>query len=339
MKDLRKVVLSGIRATGRLHLGNYLGALVRFARMSCDPAYQCMFFVADMHTLTTLKDAEMIREHMPEIILDYLAAGVDPECSTIYVQSSVPQVAELAWYLSCLTPFGDLRRQPTFKEKAEKNPGDVNAGLLNYPVLMAADILGPQANLVPVGRDQRTHLELASQLARRFNDKFGDFFPVPNEISHEMLLVPGLSAVDANGVIPKMGKSEANTIGLSDTAEQTWDKIRVAPTDPKRVRRNDTGTPEDCAIFRLHHFVGSRETVAWAEEGCKTASIGCTDCKRALASVVNERLVEFRERRVELAKTPGIVREVLEEGRRRAEPRFNETIAHVREKMGMWREE
>lgn len=339
MKDSKKVVLSGIRATGRLHLGNYLGALVRFARMSHDPAYQCLFFVADMHTLTTLKDAKMIQVHMPAIVLDYLAAGVDPELSMIYVQSSIPQVAELAWYLSCMMPFGDLSRQPTFKDKAKNHPDDVNAGLLNYPVLMAADILGPRAELVPVGRDQRSHLELASQLARRFNHTFGDFFPIPDALSNEMVLVPGLSVADADGNIPKMGKSDDNTINLTDSVEQTWEKIRVSPTDPKRIRRIDPGTPENCAIFRLHEQVSNGNIVTWARDGCRAAGIGCLECKRALSDTVNDELAEFRERRIKLAETPGIVREVLEEGRRRAEPRFNETIAHVREKMGMWKGE
>lgn len=337
MENSKKVVLSGIRATGRLHLGNYLGALVRFARMSRDSAYQCLFFVADMHTLTTLKDAEMIRVHMPAIVLDYLAAGVDPELSMIYVQSSIPQVAELAWYLSCLTPFGDLSRQPTFKDKAKNHPEDVNAGLLNYPVLMAADILGPRAELVPVGQDQRTHLELASQLARKFNNIFGEFFPIPDALSNEMVLVPGLSAADVEGKIPKMGKSDDNTINLTDSAEQTWGKIRVAPTDPKRVRRSDLGTPENCAIFRLHEQVSDKNIISWASNGCRTAGIGCLECKRALSDTVNSELAEFRERRIKLAETPDVVREVLEQGRRRAEPRFNETIAHVREKMGMWK--
>jgi len=332
----QKVVLSGIRATGKLHLGNYLGALVRFARMSRDPAYQCLFFVADMHTLTTLKEAELIREHMPAIVLDFLAAGVDPEHSAIYVQSSIPQVAELAWYLSCLTPFGDLSRQPTFKDKVKNHPDDVNAGLLNYPVLMAADILGPRAELVPVGQDQRSHLELTSQLARRFNTMFGDFFPIPDALSHEMVLIPGLSAADADGNIPKMGKSDQNTVNLTDTPEQTFEKIRVAPTDPQRIRRNDPGNPENCTIFRLHEHVSSGETITWAKEGCRTAGIGCLDCKRSLANTVNGELAEFRERRAKLAETPGVVQEVLEEGRRRTEPRFQETIAHVREKMGMW---
>ena len=283
-----------------------------------------------------MKDAALIRKHIPEIILDFLAAGVDPERSTIYVQSSIPQVAELAWYLSCLTPFGDLSRQPSFKDKVKKHPRDVNAGLLNYPVLMAADILGPRADLVPVGQDQRSHLELAAQLARRFNKTFGEFFPIPDALSQEMVLVPGLSAADAEGVIPKMGKSEidASTINLSDTSDETRGKIRAAPTT--RIRRDDHGTPERCPIFALHQNMSSGEIIQWAMDGCRNAGIGCLECKVALATTVNGELDAFREQRAQLAYKPGVVRDVLEEGRRRAEPRFSETLAHVREQMGMW---
>ncbi len=333
----QKVVLSGIRATGRLHLGNYLGALERFARMSRDEKYECFFFVADMHTLTTLKEAEQIRADVPEIVLDYLAAGVDPNRAHIYIQSSVPQVAELAWYLSCLTPFGDLQRMPTFKDKASKQPEDVNAGLLNYPVLMAADILGPRADLVPVGKDQASHLELTADLARRFNHLYGAYFPVPNALKQEMVLVPGLSAMDERGGFPKMGKSDGNTLNLADPAEMTTQKIMVAPTDPQRIRRADPGNPDHCAIYALHQFVSDGGTVAWSREGCQTAGIGCTDCKRKLAENVNGLLAEFRERRRKLSDQPDLIREVLSAGKAAAEVRFNETIAEVRERMGIGR--
>ena len=333
-----KIVLSGIRATGQLHLGNYLGALERFARMSREPKYQCFFFVADMHSLTTLKEAERIRADVPEIVLDYLAAGVDPERAAIYVQSSIPQVAELAWYLSCLTPVGDLQRMQAFKDKSAKQPEDVNAGLLTYPVLMAADILGPRADLVPVGEDQSSHLELAAEIARRFNRLYySGYFPVPNALKHEMVLVPGLYAMDDRGGFPKMGKSESDgsTINLTDTAEVTTEKIMVAPTDPQRVRRSDPGNPDHCAIYALHGFVSDGETIAWSRQGCQTAGIGCTDCKRKLAGNVNQLLAEFRERRRELLGKPGLVGEVLQSGKARAEVRFNETISVVRDRMGI----
>ncbi len=332
-----QIVLSGIRATGKLHLGNYLGALERFARMSRDERYRCFFFVADMHTLTTLKEAEQIKADVPEIVLDYLAAGVDPNRASIYIQSSIPQVAELAWYLSCLTPVGDLQRMPTFKDKASKQPEDVNAGLLNYPVLMAADILGPRADLVPVGKDQESHLELASDLARRFNRLYGGYFPVPNALKQEMVLVPGLGMMDDRGGFPKMGKSEGNTLNLADSPETTKEKIMVSPTDPQRVRRSDPGNPEHCAIFALHRFASDGETIVWSQQGCQTAAIGCTDCKSKLAENVNGLLAEFRERRRELMDRPDVLRQVLAAGKAAAEVRFNETIDFVRERMGVGR--
>ena len=332
-----KTVLSGIRATGRLHLGNYLGALVRFARMSRDQAYRCFFFVADMHTLTTLKEAEKIREHLPEIVLDYLASGIDPNTTAIYRQSDIPQVAELAWYLACLTPVGDLQRMPTFKNKASKQPDDVNAGLLTYPVLMAADILGPRADLVPVGRDQKPHLELATDLASRFNRVYGQYFSLPDALEQEMVLIPGLSPMDERGGFPKMGKSDENTINLTDSPAETIRKIKVAPTDPARVRLTDPGNPERCAIFALHQHMSNSEEIVRSQQGCKTAAIGCSECKGVLSTNVNGALSEFRARRAELAGKPGIVEEVLERGRAQVEPLFNETIDTVRERMGIGR--
>src|SRR3989344_8946495 len=176
----KQVVVTGIRATGRMHLGNYLGVLRRLGELSRDPDKQCFFFVADLHTLTTLKESADIRRHAPEMVRDIIAAGVDMERSVIYVQSDVPSVTELTWMLACITPDGELGSLPTFKDKAKKHSDDVNAGLRFYPVLMAADILGPRANLVPAGEDQRPHLELARQLARRVNRLSGKFFPVPD---------------------------------------------------------------------------------------------------------------------------------------------------------------
>lgn len=333
----QKTVLSGIRATGKLHLGNYLGALVRFARMSQDPQYRCLFFVADLHTLTTLKEAEEIKAHLPNIVLDYLAAGVDPNAATIYVQSSVPQVTELSWYLSCLTSVSQLESLPTYKDKKAKNPEDNNAGLLTYPVLMAADILGPRGELVPVGKDQKPHLELAADLARRFNHHYGEFFPIPDALSQEMVLVPGLGIMDERGGFGKMGKSDGNSINLADTAEETWEKIRVAPTDPQRIKRTDPGNPEHCAIFALHQHVSNGDQITWAREGCTTAGIGCLECKRALTTSINDMLGGFRERRLELLQQPNLVRDVLEDGKQQAEKLFNETIGHVRESMGIQR--
>lgn len=333
----RQIVVSGIRATGRLHLGNYLGVLRRFAEMSHDDRYECYFFVADLHTLTTSKEGALIAEHLPNIVLDYLAAGVDPNRAHLYVQSDIPSVTELAWYLSCLTNVTDLLTLPTYKDKVSK--GDVpNAGLLSYPVLMAADILGPRANLVPVGKDQKSHLELAQKLAGGFNRQFMEFFPIPDALTAEMLLIPGLSAMDERGGFPKMGKSDGNTINLSDSPEITREKIRVAPTDPKRIRRNDVGTPEHCVIHMLHTHISSEATTERIRQGCRTASIGCIECKQTLADGVNDTLAEFRDRRLSLGENPSIVKEVLFDGMSAVAPRFAETIETVRECFGISRQ-
>lgn len=334
---MSRTVLSGIRATGRLHLGNYLGVLTRFAEMSKNPEFSCFFFVADLHTLTTLKEAELIKEHMPNIVLDFLAAGVDPEKAAIYLQSDVPQVTELAWYLACLAPAGDLERMPTFKDKKLKQPEDINSGLLFYPVLMAADILAPRAHLVPVGRDQQPHLEFAVEIARRFNRIYGDFFPIPGGLNEEMVLIPGLSAMDDRNGFPKMGKSDANTVNLTDSEEETWQKIRVAPTDPKRIRRLDKGNPQHCAIYQLHAQVSDPKVISWVVNGCNRAEIGCVDCKKALADRINGILWDFRENRAALEKRHNIVSDVLERGRVKVEPVIKETIGVVRERMGIQR--
>ncbi|MDO8599544.1 MAG: tryptophan--tRNA ligase [bacterium] len=334
-----KVVLSGIRATGRMHLGNYLGVLERFAAFSRDPGMQPYYFVADLHTLTTHKEAALIRAHAPDIILDMLAAGVDVERATIYVQSRVPVVTELAWYLACLTSVGDLERMPTFKDKSARHADDVNAGLLTYPVLMAADILGTRAHLVPVGLDQQPHLEHTRDLARRFTRLYGDCFPIPDGMSDASISVPGLVAMDAEGRFPKMGKSEApeQTIFLSDREEEIAAKIRRAPTDPARVRLHDPGSPEKCAIFSLHTLLSTEDELRWSSTGCRTARISCVECKNALAQNVNARLAEFHARRAELATQPKRVEEILDAGERRARAVFQETTAEVADRMGVFR--
>lgn len=334
MKEKKQVVLSGIRATGKLHLGNHLGVLERFAELSQDPQYQCYFFVADLHTLTTYKEGQLIKEHLPDIILDFLAAGVDPQSSILYAQSSIPEIAELMWYLCCLTPTGELEKLPTYKDKSEKQieKGDfINAGLLNYPVLMAADILGPKANQVPVGADQLPHLELAQEIAKRFNRLFGQTFPFPDAMVGEAIMVPGL---DGTG---KMGKSEANTINLTDSAEMIETKIKTAVTDPDRKRRRDPGNPQVCNIYKLHCLMSSNEEIKQVAQGCFEAKIGCVDCKEILIKHVEDLLLPFQERRVVLAQKPNLVSELLVEGGKKARQVISATVAEVREKMGIIR--
>lgn len=344
----KEVVLSGIRATGRLHFGNYLGAVKKFAELSKDPDKLCVYFVADLHTLTTLQEASRIKEYLPEIILDYLAAGVDPDRAIIYVQSRIPETVKLAWMLSCLTPLGDLFRIPTFKEKVRRIQKEgvgegseegcyagINAGLLSYPVLMAADILGVRANIVPVGDDQKPHLEMTAELARRFNREVANkiFFPIPE--GRTTIVVPGLSPMNSDGSFPKMGKSDGNTINLSDQTEIIREKIRVAPTDPARVRRNDPGNPAKCPIFALHGLVSSGDEIQYCAEGCTKATIGCIECKNILANNVIAALEPFQESRESFSARPGIVNDVLASGTEKARAIISSTVQEASDCFGL----
>ncbi|MCZ6690232.1 MAG: tryptophan--tRNA ligase [Planctomycetota bacterium] len=325
----KPVVLSGIRATGRMHLGNYLGAMRDFVTLSERDDRECFFFVADLHTLTTLPDADQIRRNVPEIVLSYLAAGIDPERSTIYTQSSVPETSELFWLFSNLMPVGELLKSPSYKEKAQMHPDNINAGLLNYPVLMAADILGPRAHFVPVGEDQYTHLENARDIARRFNNRYGDFFPLPQPLQQSGIRVPGL---DGTG---KMGKSDGNTLDLVDTPDEMWKKLAPAVTDPARKTRKDPGNPDICNIYTIHTYVSTEEELNWVREGCTTAGIGCLDCKKTLHKNISDLLAEYQERHRDLSARKGYAEEVLREGARRARKVIGETVREAQDRMGV----
>ncbi len=324
-------VLSGIRATGRLHFGNFMGAVRHFVEYQ-KPGIRSMYFIADLHTLTTLRDPEELRSNVLEITKDYLAAGLDPDQSVIYAQSSVPEIMELSLLLSMLQPVGQLQAIPTFKDKVRKQPNDVNLGLLSYPVLMAADILGPRATLVPVGEDQRPNVELARNLAERFNNRFGKLFTLP-EMLLEMVKVPGLDG-------EKMGKSEAdNAINLDAPIEDIRKRyLRLGITDPERIRASDPGDPFNrCrAVYPLHEMItlgehDSREIAT----ACQNATIGCVECKNRLVESIAVLIEPFQERRRELASQDALVREVLHEGGKKARQIITETTAIVRDKMGI----
>lgn len=328
---MTKTILSGIRATGRLHFGNYLGAVRNFVDFQ-KPENQCYYFVADWHTLTTLKDTEDLQSNLIEIVKDYVAAGLDPEKSIIYAQSSVPEIAELSLYLGMVQPLGDLQRTPTFKELARKHPDNVNLGTISYPVLMAADILGPRANIVPVGEDQVPNVEMARELARRFNRMFGEVFIVP-EMLENMVRVPGL---DGN----KMGKSEAdNAIDINSDIDAIAKRYRSrGVTDTQRVKPSDPGDPLNrCkSVYPVHELVtqGEKETRLIAGR-CQTGKISCSECKTLLIENIAKILDPFRERRADLAPKDCAIREILHEGGKQARHVISQTVKNVRDAIGI----
>ena len=330
---VKGTILSGMRPTGRLHLGNYLGALENWVNLQQD--YRCIYSIVDIHALTTIEnpgDVAEIRPNIHEMALDWLAAGIDPEQSIVFVQSQVPEVMSLHTLLSMVTPLGWLLRVPTFKEKVrqmEETEESVNYGLVGYPVLQTADIIIYKADTVPVGQDQLPHLELAREIVRRFNHRFGDTFPEPQAKLTEAPLILGLEGQH------KMSKSLDNHIDLAATPEETTQRLRTAFTDPQRLRRSDPGRPEVCNVYALHKLFSPAAVVAQVYSECTTAQRGCVDCKRELAGGVNAFLEPLRERRRELEEKPDLVREVLAEGGKKARAIAQDTIAEVYEKMGL----
>ncbi len=319
-------VFSGARPTGRQHIGNYLGAIQNYVSLQQD--YECIYCAVDIHALTSLEDTDKLQENIGEMMLDWLAAGLDPERSILFVQSHVPQVMELHTLLSMITPLSWLTRVATFKEKARMQPDNINYGLVGYPVLMTADIILYKADTVPVGEDQLPHLELAREIVRRFHNLFGPTFPEPQAKLTDAPLILGLDGVN------KMSKSYNNHIELAASPEETYERVMAAFTDPARRYRSDLGHPEVCNVYRLHRFYNPERLEELAAE-CRAAGIGCVDCKELLAQGINRALQPFRERRAIVAARPGYVEEVLADGARRARVIATETLREVKGKMGL----
>ena len=323
---MKKRVFSGARPTGRQHLGNYLGAIQNYVALQDE--YECVYCIVDIHALTTLEDTSLIQGNIRDMILDWLAAGLDPRRSILFVQSHVPEVTELHTLLSMVTPLSWLLRVPTFKEKVKLQPHNVNYGLVGYPVLMTADIILYKAEVVPVGEDQLPHLELAREIVRRFNSIFGDTFPEPEAKLTALPLVLGLDGKE------KMSKSVGNHIEIALSGEETRKKVMMAVTDPARQRRNDPGHPEICNVYRLHgHF--NAALVDDIAVKCRSAQIGCVECKQLLAEGINQALKSFRERRAELEARPEYIKEVLADGAERARVLARETMREVKRNMGL----
>lgn len=323
-------VLSGIRSTGRLHLGNYFGALRNFVKMQHTD--QCYFFIADYHSLTTHPDPKNLHQNVKTALCEYLAAGLDPNVATIYVQSDVPQIAELSLLLSMHAYLGELERTASFKEKIRKHPDNVNAGLLCYPVLMAADILIHRATRVPVGKDQEQHLELTRRFARRFNTIYGvEYFPesMPYNFGSELIKVPGL---DGSG---KMGKSEGNGIYLADTDAEIRKKVMRAVSDSGPTEPNAPMAEPIANLFTLMSIVSTPEILAQFKDAYNSCSIRYGDMKKQLAEDIIGVVAPIRERIAEIESNPKYISEVVASGAEKARASANQTISDVREIMGI----
>jgi tryptophanyl-tRNA synthetase len=323
---MKRRVFSGARPTGRQHLGNYLGAVQNYVALQGE--YDCVYCVVDVHALTTMENTSGLQRNIHEMVLDWLAAGIDPKRSIIFVQSHVPEVMELHTLLSMVTPLGWLLRVPTFKEKVKLQPHNVNYGLVGYPVLMTADISLYKAEVVPVGEDQLPHLELAREIVRRFNNLFGYTFPEPEAKLTSFPLIRGLDGQE------KMSKQLGNDIEIALSPEETMERVMTAVTDPARRYRTDPGHPEICNIYSLHRYFNPLRLEEIATQ-CRSAKIGCVDCKTLLAQEINRTLEPFREQRAALAAKPQYIADVLTDGARRASVIARETIKEVKQRMGL----
>ena len=322
-------VFSGIQPSGELHLGNYLGAIRNWVALQ--GSYECFFCIVDYHAVTQPYQPEELAGRVRAMAVDLLACGIDPARATLFVQSDVPEHTELAWALASVAPYGELGRMTQFKDKAERSPDNINAGLFTYPILQAADILLYGAKRVPVGEDQRQHLELAREIVRRWNARFGDTFVEPHPL---LSTTPKILGLDGQ---TKMSKSIGNTIALSETDAAIWEKLRTAATDPQRVRRTDPGDPSVCNVFTLHKFFSDEARQAEVQRGCTTAGIGCIDCKKLLFEGVKADLQVIRGRATAIRADMTQVERILQDGAARARVRARETMARVRAKMGITR--
>lgn len=322
-----QTVLSGMRTTGKIHLGNYFGALKNW--IDLQDRYRCFYMAADWHALTSdYADTSQIADNTIEMVTDWIAAGLDPQRSVIFVQSMVPEHAELHLLFSMITPLGWLERVPTYKEQVQQieNKDLSNYGFLGYPVLQAVDIAIYRAHFVPVGEDQASHLELSREIVRRFNGLYGEIFPEPKALFTPTPKVPGIDG-------RKMSKSYGNAINLSDPADVVLQKCKQMFTDPQRVTRKDPGRPEVCNLYEFHKLMSPQDVQERVYHQCKAAEIGCVDDKKLLAEIINGFLEPMREKRRELDR--GTVYDILLDGSRRARKTAKETMERVREAIGL----
>jgi tryptophanyl-tRNA synthetase len=321
-------VFSGARPTGRQHLGNYLGAIKNYVALQDD--YECVYCIVDLHALTTVEDTVNLRQNTYEMALDFLAAGIRPAETIMFIQSHVPQVTELHTILSMVSPLGKLTDLPTFKDMVRQHPQNVNYGLVGYPVLMTADIVLYKSNIVPVGIDQAPHLEFARETVRSFNYRYNTNVLIEPQMKNTE--IPKVLGIDG---VEKMSKSLDNHIELAATPQETLQRVMQMVTDPQRMRRTDPGRPEVCNVFSMHKIFSSAEEVASIDTECRRAGIGCVDCKKRFAANLNAHLAPFRERRIDLAKDMNAVKAVLDDGATRARVIAEQTMVEVRAAVGL----
>jgi tryptophanyl-tRNA synthetase len=326
----KKRIFSGMQPSGEAHLGNYLGALRRWVEMQEE--HDCIFCIVDDHAITAGTDPKEMPQNVFDLAVSFLAVGLDPEKSLMFVQSDVHEHTELAWLLNAVTPVGELERMTQYKDKAQQFES-IPAGILNYPILQAADILLYKADAVPVGEDQRQHLELTREIARKFNGQYGETFPETEAfIDKDVGRILGLDGK------AKMSKSLGNTVGILAEPDEIWSRVRTAVTDPQRIRRDDPGRPEVCNVYALHRFFASEAQLEDVATQCRAATRGCVDCKRILAENVADAFAPFRERAAHYRRRPDEVRRILDEGAVRAREMAEGTMREVRERMGLaWR--
>jgi tryptophanyl-tRNA synthetase len=324
---MKRRLFSGIQPTGEVHIGNYLGAIKNW--ISLLDQYECIFSIVDYHAITVPQDPKNMLKQILHVATVNIAAGLDPGRSTLFLQSHVPEHTELAWIFNTLTPMGHLERMTQFKDKARQHREHVNAGLFSYPVLQTADILLYKAEVVPVGEDQIQHIELSREIARKFNAQYGNLFPEPKEL---LSTAPRIIGLDGKN---KMSKSMNNYISLTESPESIWKKLSVAMTDENRKRRSDPGDPDKCNIYSLHKHFSSTDEIEWSANGCRTAGIGCIECKKCLSENIIKELRPIRERALELFEDPAYVIESLQKGAEHCQEIARETMREVKEAVGL----
>jgi len=322
----KKRILSGMRPTGRLHLGHLFGAIKNWAALQDE--YECFFFVADWHALSTrYMHTENIKQDIFEVVTDYISGGVDPDRCTFYIQSHVPEIAELELLLSMIVPVSWVERCPTYKDQVnELGPDVATYGFLGYPVLMSTDILCVKGDLVPVGRDQIPHLEITREIVRRFNRLYGEVFPEPHPKLTEFALVPGTDG-------RKMSKSYNNSILMSDDLDTIWKKLKKTVTDPEKIYKGDPGHPDICNVFYYHKLFNSQERLAEIESTCKSGELGCADCKKELLECMKVKMQPIWDKRKQLEENPQIVKDLLDKGSESARVIIKKTLSEVKKAM------